>query len=150
MAAGGKREGAGRPAGSKGPYKKREGKARTKVQTEKVLAAVSSDPKDLPLAFLLATMQDVMVDKKGKPVELSFKQRFEAAVAAAPYVHAKKASVEIKGDEAAPLQVQSDIGQALKTLAEMARSRTGDAMELKTIDLEPATLPDRDSQTDGS
>jgi len=147
MGAGGKRQGAGRPAGSKGPYKKREGKARTKVQVEKVLAAVSSEPKDLPLAFLLATMQDRMFKKDGSPEELTFKQRFEAAVAAAPYVHAKKASVEIKGDETAPLQVQSDIGQALKQLAEMARTRSLADTGNNVIDLEPATLPDH---TDGS
>lgn len=88
-----------------------------------------------------------MFDRDGKPETVTFKQRMDAAIAAAPYVHARLASIELKGDSAAPLKVESDIGQALKALAEMARSRTGDAGDLKTIDLEPATLPNPDDGT---
>lgn len=147
MSRGGFRAGAGRPAGSKGPYKQRKPKGpHTKIQTEKVLAAVSASPDKTPLAFLLATMQDCMFNKEGKPEPVTFKQRMEAAIAAAPYVHARKASVEIKGDETAPLQVQSDIGQALKQLAEMARNRLADNAGKNVIDLEPATLPDHTDQ----
>jgi hypothetical protein len=147
MGAGGKREGAGRPAGSKGPYKPRKLKPYTAKQEKKILSKVSQAPEDLPLHFFLATMQDVFYDRDGNHQPMDFKQRFEAAVHAAPYVHAKKASVEVRGDETAPLQVQSDIGQALKQLAEMARTRSLADTGNNVIDLEPATLPD---QTDGS
>jgi hypothetical protein len=149
MGSGGFRAGAGRPAGSKGPYKERKPKGKhTKMQVEKVLNAVSSSPDKTPLAFLLAWMQDQAFDRDGNRIELKFSQRMEAAIAAAPYVHAKLASIELKGDPAAPLQVQSDIGQALKQLAEMARSRLADNGELKTIDLEPSTLPEPDTGAD--
>ena len=79
-----------------------------------------------PLDFLLDVMQN-----KAEKINL----RMQAAVAAAPYVHAKLASVEVKGDPAAPLQVQSDIGQALAALAELARQQSG-----QVIDVLPAEI----------
>ena len=80
-----------------------------------------------PLDFLLLVMQD-----EKQPTT----QRMQAAIAAAPYVHAKLASVELKGDPTAPLQVQSDIGQALAALAELARQQ-GDG---PVIDLLPSEI----------
>ena len=74
MARGGPRPGAGR---KKGGASKLDAKAR-----EQALATGES-----PLDFLLATMRDVGID---------FKDRLDAAKAAAPYVHAKLAAVDMK------------------------------------------------------
>jgi len=94
-----------------------------KINVDQVLHAIGSGPDKTPLAYLLAIMSSPTDD-----IKLS--ERIQCAIAAAPYVHPRLASVEVKGDASAPLQVQSDIGQALKALAELARTRT--------IDLEPA------------
>jgi len=69
----------------------------------------------LPLDYLLDVMNDA---------QQALKDRLSAAIAAAPYVHPRLSSVELKGNTAAPLQVQSDIGQALRALAEMARHQS--------------------------
>lgn len=147
MPSGGKRDGAGRPAGSTGPYTPRKPKGpHTKIQREKVLNAVSTDPKKTPLAFLLAWMQDEAFDRKGNRIDLKFSQRLEAAIAAAPYVHARLASIEVKGDPTQPLTVQTEIGKALMELAERARGFTINGKAETDDVLEPATLPAPDEE----
>lgn len=109
MARGGFRAGAGRKTGT-------TDKALRKVNVDQVLASIGSGPDKTPLAFLLAIM--------GSPAkDIKLNERIQCAIAAAPYVHPRLSSVEVKGDASAPLQVQSDIGQALKALAELARTR---------------------------
>lgn len=134
MGHGGKREGAGRKGGTT-PIKPR------KLSAERLAAQLDVTPERTPLAFLLAVMRDELVDKEGKPVEVKFTHRLQAAIQAAPFVHPRLASVEVKGNASEPLTLQSDIGRALKELAERAR-------QMKVIDaeamdvLEPATLPE--------
>lgn len=93
---------------------------------ERVLSQATLDPAYSPLAFLLGVMQD---DKQELPL------RYQCAVAAAPYMHPKLSSVEVKGDASRPLQVQSDLGQALAALAELARTRQPDMIELLPSDV---------------
>ena len=81
MARGGNRPGAGRPAGSQNK--------RTAEQVEAVKATGMT-----ALEYLTSVYQDVAQDE-GK--------RIDAAKAAAPYVHAKLNSVELKGDADNPL-----------------------------------------------
>ena len=121
MGHGGARIGAGRKAGS-GLSPEARGK-RLQAKIREKLAF--SDGKT-PLDFMLGVMQD-----ERHKINL----RMQAAVAAAPYVHAKLSSVEVKGNSDQPLQVQSDIGQALAALAELARQQTG-----QTIDLLPSEV----------
>lgn len=85
-----------------------------------------------PLDFLLDVMQN-----KDQKINL----RMQAAVAAAPYVHAKLSSVEVKGDATAPLQVQSDIGQALAALAELARQQSGQVIDVLPADVKEIEPP---------
>lgn len=73
---GGKREGAGRKAGT--PNR------RTEERVAKIEASGLT-----PLDYMLSILRDEQM-----PTD----SRFEAAKAAAPYVHAKLASVEHKGD----------------------------------------------------
>ena len=112
MPRGGARVGAGRRAGSLG---------KPRVSVDRVLANATLDPAYSPLAFLLGVMQD---DQQ------TLTLRYQCAVAAAPYMHSKLSSVEVKGDPSRPLQVQSDLGQALAALAELARTRQPDMIEL--------------------
>ncbi len=84
---GGKRSGAGRKAGSA-----------TKRTREIADAAISSGLT--PLDYMLDILRDESMDTES---------RFEAAKAAAPYVHPKLASVEHKGDADNPLQTISRI-----------------------------------------
>lgn len=118
MARGGARIGAGRPAGSK---------ARGVRITEKMLAAVELSDKSNPLQYMLAVMQDEKV---------KVNMRLQAAIAAAPYIHPKLSSVEVKGDNERPLQIQTDLGQALAALADMARQRDGQIIELLPSEIE--------------
>jgi hypothetical protein len=118
MARGGARVGAGRPAGSK---------ARGIRITDRMLAKVQLSDTANPLQYMLAVMQD----DKQKP-----SLRMQAAIAAAPYVHPKLSSVEVKGDNDKPLQIQSDLGQALAALADMARQRDGQIIELLPSEVE--------------
>lgn len=83
MARGGKREGAGRPAG-----------AITKKTRE--VAEKAAKEGITPLEFMLDVLRDDSKDMK---------DRMWAAEKAAPYVHAKLASVEHKGEDGGPLQV---------------------------------------------
>lgn len=74
MARGGKRPGAGRPAGA--------ANAKTRAIADKASAEGIT-----PLEYMLQLLRD----KNGDPLT-----RFEAAKAAAPYMHAKLSSVESK------------------------------------------------------
>lgn len=109
MAKGGFRVGAGRKTGT-------SDREMRKVNVEKVLQSIGSGPDKTPLAYMLGIMQSDRTDIK-------MSERIQCAIAAAPYVHPRLSSVEVKGDANAPLQIQSDIGQALAKLAEIARSR---------------------------
>ena len=117
MARGGARIGAGRPAGSK---------ARGLRITDRMLARAELSDTANPLQYMLAVMQD----DKIKP-----NIRLQAAIAAAPYVHPKLSSVEVKGNDK-PLQIQTDLGQALAALAEMACQRDGQILELLPSEIE--------------
>lgn len=74
MPRGGKREGAGRPPGSKNK--------KTKEQQEAVAATGQT-----PLEYLVSVFQDEERDER---------VRIDAAKAAAPFVHAKLSNVEMK------------------------------------------------------
>ena len=75
MARGGKREGAGRPAG-----------AINKASAERQAEVEASG--ETPLAYMLKIMRDASVDEA---------KRLDAAKAAAPYVHPRLAAVEHSG-----------------------------------------------------
>lgn len=81
---GGKRPGAGRKAGT-------PNKATQKRQAEVAASGLT------PLEYMLGLLRDESRD---------FLTRFEAAKAAAPYVHPKLASTELKGDEERPVAVK--------------------------------------------
>jgi hypothetical protein len=83
MAKGGKRDGAGRKPGT--PNKR---------TAEKVAAVEASGLT--PLDYMLSILRDATKDDYA---------RMDAAKAAAPYVHAKLASVEHKGEGGGPLQI---------------------------------------------
>lgn len=83
MTVGGKREGAGRPKGSRN------------VRTTIILEGVKAKGIT-PLEFLLSVMRDVGVDE-GK--------RIDAAKAAAPYCHAKLQPIDKDGDTAQKVTV---------------------------------------------
>jgi hypothetical protein len=147
MGAGGRREGAGRKAGTPNKVKvkpRAEFKPR-KLSAERLAAQLDVTPERAPLAFLLAVMRDELTDRAGKPVEVKFSQRLTAAIQAAPYVHPRLASVEVKGDPAQPLTIQSEIGKALAELAERARGFTISG-KAEAIDLEPTSLPNPDGE----
>ena len=80
MPSGGKRPRAGRPPGSK-----------NKVTRERQAAILASGLA--PLDYMLAILRD-----EGAPMEV----RFEAAKAAAPYVHPRLAAIEHSGEVATP------------------------------------------------
>jgi hypothetical protein len=84
----------------------------------------------MPLAYMLAVMNN---DKETSSV------RLQAAIAAAPYVHPRLASVEVKAENNTTLQIESDLGKALRELAEIARLR-GPIIDGEI--LEPATMPE--------
>lgn len=77
MAAGGKREGAGRKPGTLNKT--------TQAQKDAVLASGLS-----PLDYMLSVMRNLSADE-GK--------RLEAAKSAAPYVHARLSSTELSGPD---------------------------------------------------
>lgn len=81
---GGKRDGAGRKAGT--PNK------RTEEQVAKIEASGLT-----PLDYMLSILRDDT---------MATESRFEAAKAAAPYVHAKLASVEHSGKEGGPMVLE--------------------------------------------
>ena len=83
MARGGKREGAGRPSGA---VTKRTREAAEKAASEGLT----------PLDYMLSILRDETQEQE---------KRMWAAEKAAPYVHAKLASVEHAGKDGGPLQV---------------------------------------------
>jgi len=85
-----------------------------KFKVNEVMDAIGSGPEATPLAFLMTIMH---------LKEAKMSDRIQCAIAAAPYVHPRLSSIEMKGDKENPLQIQTDIGQALKALAEIARTR---------------------------
>jgi hypothetical protein len=68
----------------------------------------------MPLDYLLDVMNDA---------QQALKDRLSAAIAAAPYVHPRLQSVAIQNSQSEPLYIQSEVGEALKALAEIARQR---------------------------
>ena len=128
MARGGKRIGAGRKAGT-------SDRSLRKFSVDQVLNSIGSGPDATPLAFLMGIIH---LPDGTEGVKLS--DRIQCAIAAAPYVHPRLSSVEMKGDVNAPLQVQSDIGQALKALAEMTRTRQVIDITPNSALLEPSSV----------
>jgi hypothetical protein len=126
MPRGGARIGAGRPAG------RTDLEARGKRLQKEINKKLAMEAGKSPLDFLLLVMQD-----KEQKTSL----RMQAAVAAAPYCHAKLSSVELKGDASQPLQVQSDIGQALAALAEIARQQQGTVIDVLPADVKEIEPP---------
>jgi hypothetical protein len=84
MSHGGKRPGAGRKAGS------------ATTRTREIANAIAESGLS-PLEYLTQVFQDPLVDES---------RRIDAAKAAAPYVHARLNSVELKGDPDNPVAVE--------------------------------------------
>lgn len=130
MPKGGKRIGAGRPAGST------DRKIR-KINVQEIMDRVGTGPDKMPLPFLLAMIHAPPEEESG--VKMS--ERIQCAIAAAQYCHPKLSSVEVKSDNVTTLSVESDLGKALRELAEIARLRDmGQTIEGEV--LEPAALED--------
>jgi len=127
MGRGGARIGAGRRAGT-------TDKALRKVSADRVLNATGTGPDKMPLAFMLAVMND---PKQKDNI------RLQAAIAAAPYIHPKLSAVEVRTENKNTLTIKSDIGQALRELAEIARLR-----ELPVIDGEVLEAAGQNVQKD--
>lgn len=83
MARGGKREGAGRKLGSANRL------------DQEARAAVLESGKETPLEFLLRVMRDPAADEA---------RRIDAAKSAAPYVHARLASVDLGNKDDKPFE----------------------------------------------
>jgi len=124
MARGGRRVGAGRKAGT-------TDRGMRKFKVNEVMDAIGSGPEATPLAFLMSIMH---------LKEAKMSDRIQCAIAAAPYVHPRLSSIEMKGDKENPLQIQTDIGQALKALAELARTREAIDVTPEPTLLEAGTL----------
>jgi hypothetical protein len=84
MSHGGKREGAGRKPGAS-------------TRMNEAARAAAAEGGLMPLDFMLSVLRD-----EANTTE----DRMDAAKAAAPYVHAKLASVEHKGDGGGPLVLE--------------------------------------------
>jgi hypothetical protein len=94
---GGKRPGAGRKPGV--PNKR----------TAEVQAAVEASGVT-PLDFMLNVMRsEPPPGLEGNSLVAAMSLRFEAAKAAAPYVHAKLAAVEVTGKDGGPLETVSRV-----------------------------------------
>ena len=103
MPSGGLRRGAGRPKGAK------------QVRSSGLsIRRAKASGQILPLDFLLQTMNDPNMDHR---------DRMAAAIAAAPYVHPKLATVQVKGELSDTRQMGKEISEALKSLSELARNR---------------------------
>lgn len=127
MPRGGARTGAGRKTGS-------TDRKLNKISADRVLNATGTGPAASPLAHMLAVMND-----KAQKASL----RLQAAMAAAQYIHPKLASVEMKTENKTTLAVQSELANALRDLAELARLRTIDGKAVEV--LEPAALEQADT-----
>lgn len=90
MARGGKREGAGRKAG-----------AVTQLTRETAQRAIEAGGM-MPLDYLIGVM-------RGDPAIGFSPEKFEAAKAAAPYIHAKLAAVEVSGPDGGPVEMVTRI-----------------------------------------
>ena len=101
MPSGGSRRGAGRPKGAK----------QTRSSGLSIRRAKASG-KLLPLDFLIQTLNDPSLEQR---------DRMAAAIAAAPYVHPKLASVQFKGDITDNSQISKELNDALISLSEMVR-----------------------------
>lgn len=140
MGRGGARAGAGRKAGYKAPTIRR-------INVDEIMDKVGTGPDKMPLPFLLAMMH--APDNIG--IKLS--ERIQCAIAAAPYCHAKLASIEVKNETRSTIQTQSDLASALKDLARIARLREapvidGDILEAAASkDKMSSGHNDRTSQT---
>lgn len=134
MARGGSRPGAGRKTGS-------TDRAKRKFSVDEVMNSIGSGPDATPLAFLLGVMH--LPEK----ANVKMSDRIQCAIAAAPYVHPRLSSVEMKGDKNAPIQIQTDIGQALAALAEFARTRELiDVTDSATEVLEPYSYAEPEAE----
>lgn len=111
MPAGGARVGAGRKPGMKMP------KITRKIDVDAIMNKVGTGPDKMPLPFLLAMMH------APEEVGIKLSERIQCAIAAAPYCHARLASVEVKAETRSTIQTQSDLASALKDLARIARLR---------------------------
>ena len=129
MARGGARVGAGRKTGT-------SDKALRKFSVTEILNASGTGPQAMPLTFLLGVVN------LPPDADVKLSERIQCAIAAAPYCHPRLASVEIKGNQDAPLQIQTDIGQALAKLAEFARQREIIDITPEGEILEPLTYED--------
>lgn len=87
MARGGSRPGAGRKAGSV-------------TVRSRAIANGLLDEGESPLEFMLAIMRDP---------EAKREERLDMAKAAAPYVHAKLASVEASGPNGGPIEIEQGV-----------------------------------------
>ena len=107
MARGGKREGAGRPSGAV-------------TRRTREAAEAASESGLTPLEYMLSILRDETQDQE---------RRMWAAEKAAPYVHAKLASVEHSGPDGGPIQseatVSDDLRQALDAIAGKIAGGTG-------------------------
>ena len=99
MSNGGSRAGAGRPKGSK--------QVRSSAN---VIRAAKASGQPMPLDYLLNVMNDT---------QQALKDRLSAAIAAAPYVHPRLQSVAIESTRREPIQVQTELGEALKALSNL-------------------------------
>jgi hypothetical protein len=91
---GGARKGSGRPPGS--------ATRRTREIADKAMAEGIT-----PLEFMLNIMRSEPADIEDPRVLLdALAMRFEAAKAAAPYIHPRLAAVEVSGDQDAPVRVE--------------------------------------------
>lgn len=104
MPRGGNRPGAGRPKGSK--------QVRSSAP---LIRRAKAAGKPMPLEYLLEVMNDP---------EQGTRERLSAAIAAAPYVHPRLASVQVKGEIKDKRYLNGELFEALGALAEMARSRS--------------------------
>lgn len=103
MPRGGHRLGAGRPKGSK--------QVRSSAP---LIRRAKAAGKPMPLDYLLEVMNDP---------EQGAKERLSAAIAAAPYVHPRLANVHVNGQFKDTTEMSTELKNALKSLAEIARSQ---------------------------
>ena len=140
MGRGGARAGAGRKAGVKMPTIRR-------INVDEIMNKVGTGPDKMPLPFLLAMMH------APDDIGIKLSERIQCAIAAAPYCHAKLASIEVKNETRSTIQTQSDLASALKDLARIARLREapvidGDILEAAaSVDKMSDGQNDRTSQT---
>lgn len=98
----------GKPRGRNGGRKKGIPNKKTLVQAEEVAASGLT-----PLQYMLQVMRDETEDRP---------RRLYAANMAAPYVHAKLASIEHKGADGGPIKTESTLniaGLSTEALAEI-------------------------------